>query len=263
LNLNSSTVPNLYKGIALFTPGGDLIYCIDPSKQRRWHLNLCTALQEILGLPEPPHFLVPCYTATLDRWLDPNTQEVRVSAEAHPQVLRYQILLNAIFEAGDVVWQPAHVSEELCNPLVLATYYRQFPELWENHDLIVRFQPMETQTDISSGGITSFPPSQSLFKSATPTAAPTQGYVLRLFVSGHSLATEQTLETLHQLLERSLSHPYTLKVIDVLKHPEQAEANQIAATPTLVKVWPKPGRRIVGELHDVETILRLLGDIEN
>lgn len=262
LNLSSFTVPNLFKGIALFTPGGDLIYCIDPSKQRRWHLNLCTALQEILGLPEPPHFLVPGYTATLDRWLDPNTQEVKVSAEAYPQVLRYQILLNAIFEAEDVVWQPARVRDELCNPLVLATYYRQFPELWENHDLIVRFQPMDTQTDISGGGMMPSRPSHSSSKSAAPTA-PTPGYVLRLFVSGHSLATEQTLETLHQLLERSLSHPYTLKVIDVLKHPEQAEANQIAATPTLVKVWPKPGRRIVGELHDVETILRLLGEIDN
>ena len=122
---------------------------------------------------------------------------------------------------------------------------------------------MDTQTDISSRGITSLPPSKSLsFKPASPTVPP-QGYVLRLFVSGHSLATEQTLETLHQLLERSLSHPYTLKVIDVLKHPEQAEANQISATPTLVKVWPQPGRRIVGELQDVETILRLLGEVEN
>jgi circadian clock protein KaiB len=90
----------------------------------------------------------------------------------------------------------------------------------------------------------------------------TAGYALRLFVSGHSLATERTLATLHQLLERSVSHPYTLKVIDVLKHPEQAEVDQISATPTLIKVWPKPIRRIVGELNDVDMILRLLGTLE-
>ncbi|MFM6041706.1 MAG: circadian clock protein KaiB, partial [Dolichospermum sp.] len=48
LNVDKLSKPQLFKGIALFTPGGDLIYCIDPSKQGRWHLNLCAALREIL-----------------------------------------------------------------------------------------------------------------------------------------------------------------------------------------------------------------------
>ncbi|WP_239651521.1 hypothetical protein [Neosynechococcus sphagnicola] len=62
--------PNLFKGIALFTPGGDLIYGIDVSKQSRWHLHLCTALQELLGLTEPPHFfssLLYCHRRSLAR----------------------------------------------------------------------------------------------------------------------------------------------------------------------------------------------------
>ena len=56
----------------------------------------------------------------------------------------------------------------------------------------------------------------------------------------------------------SLHQPYTLKVIDVLKHPDQAEAAQVSATPTIVKIWPRPIRKIVGEIDDVEKILRLL-----
>jgi circadian clock protein KaiB len=64
---------------------------------------------------------------------------------------------------------------------------------------------------------------------------------LRLFVSGNSALTERTLQRLHQLLEKSLGPPYTLKVVDVFKHPEQAEADQISATPPLIKVWPKRG----------------------
>ncbi|MFM7558989.1 MAG: circadian clock protein KaiB, partial [Cylindrospermopsis raciborskii] len=63
-NIDKPSLPQVFKGIALFTPGGDLIYCIDPSKQKRWHLHLCGVLQQILNLSEPPHFLVPCYTAT-------------------------------------------------------------------------------------------------------------------------------------------------------------------------------------------------------
>jgi circadian clock protein KaiB len=85
-----------------------------------------------------------------------------------------------------------------------------------------------------------------------------QGYLLRLFVSGNSEATEYTLKSLHQLLEHSLNHPYTLKVIDVSKHPDLAEANQISATPTLLRLWPQPVRRIVGDLNDFETLLRVL-----
>ncbi|WP_019487330.1 MULTISPECIES: circadian clock KaiB family protein [Kamptonema] len=262
MNSDRQPLPQLFKGIALFTPGGDLIYCIDPSKKSRWHLHLCAALQEMLGLSEPPHFLVPCYTATIDRWLDPQTQQMRISAEAYPPVLRHQTLLNAVFETQDLVWRVR--IEELCNPMVIATYYNQFPELWENHELIVQFPSGESQSESEigsllalrrrSGGV-----ARSLYADAEATPPlETQGYVLRLFVSGNNAATERTLKTLHQLLDQTLGQPYTLKVIDVFKHPDQAEADQISATPTLIKVWPRPVRRIVGELGDVDKILRLL-----
>ncbi len=294
-------------------------------------MHLCVALQEILGLSEPPHFLVPGYTATLDRWLDPRTQQLRTSAEIYPLVRPHQALLNAVFGTNNLVWQLASCQEELCDPIVLETYRAQFPQLWEDHDLIVRykraeqfsysyqetypssqskevffatilgensgneestFSPLETTPSESSvfvefdanasqellPGESSDPASVSEAMEATRSlpeklttspsdsqdmppdsqSQPTQSYVLRLFVSGHSAATEYTLMSLHQLLEHSLRLPYTLKVIDVFKHPDQAEANQISATPTLLRVWPPPVRRIVGDLTDAERILRIL-----
>ncbi|MEB3830997.1 circadian clock KaiB family protein [Phormidium sp. CCY1219] len=253
MNNSQVSLPELFKGIALFTPGGDLIYCIDPTKQNRWHLHLCAALQEWLGLPEPPHFLVPCYTATVDRWRDPDTEQVRTSAVAYPPVLRYQALLNMIFDLWQFQWSPSPWPEDLCHPMVLATYRQQFPQLWDNHDLILRLESQESDRPIVEEHI-----SPKLRFPATE-RSPTQGYVLRLFVSGHSRTTELTLQTLHHFLERSLGHPYTLKVIDVSKHPEQAELSQISATPTLVKVWPLPMRRIVGSLDDEAKILQVLG----
>jgi circadian clock protein KaiB len=237
------SIPNIFKGIALFTPGGDLIYCIDPDKQGRWHLNLCMALQEVLELSEPPHFLVPCYTATLDRWFDSRTNQVRVFAEAYPPVFRYRAVLNTVFESGNLSWQVAP-SQEICDPIVLETYRHQFPELWENHDLVMRFDP--TPPAVAPQPVSPYP----------------QGYVLRLFVSGYSAATGRILQNLHALLEDSLEHPYTLKVIDIFKHPEQAEADQVSATPTLVKVYPLPVRRIVGNLEDVDRVLQVLGALD-
>jgi circadian clock protein KaiB len=275
---DQSTFPKFFKGIALFTPGGDLIYCIDPSKQSRWHLHLCVALQEILGLSEPPHFLIPCYTATIDRWFDPQTQQVKLEAETYAPVARYQHLLNAVFQCGDLLWSPR--VDDLCNPMVIATYYEQFPQLWKNHDLVVQVPQQDSQAT-KKGNLSPLrlgnclddsvtleshgSPSIDLPVSRSRRAQPpdTHGYVLRLFVSGNSALTERTLQTLHQLLEKSLGHPYTLKVVDVFKHPEQAEVDQISATPTLIKVWPKPVRRIVGALDDVDKILRLLDAVES
>jgi circadian clock protein KaiB len=243
----------LFKGIVVFTPGGDLIYCIDPNKQHRWHLHLCAALQELLGLAEPPHFLVPCYTATVDRWFDAATRQIRTVAEAAPAVQRFQPLLNAIFGTGDLEWTTAAMPEGVCEPMVLSTYRQQFPKLWETHDLLVRYE----QTAAYLQAIAPEP--------ATPVAHPVvepQGYVLRLFVSGHSSATERTLQGLHQLLEQSLTQPYTLKVIDVSQHPAQAEQDQVTATPTLVKAHPLPMRRVVGNLENVDQLLKLLGPLD-
>lgn len=247
MNQAKSKDTDTFKGIALFTPGGDLIYCIDPGKQGRWHLHLCAGLQEILNLPEPPHFLVPCYTATIDRWLGPQTQQIQTYAEAYPLVLRYQALLNAVFQT-DVAWQAAPVAEGLCDPILLTTYRASFPQLWEEHELVVRFERSLPTTNLTEP---SLPQSSSIQNSQTPS------YVLHLFIAGHSAATERTLQSLRQVLEQ-FHYPYTLKVIDVTKHPEQAEIDQVAATPTLVRVSPKPMRRLVGDLDNLEKLLQML-----
>lgn len=241
----------LFKGIALFTPGGDLVYCIDPHKQNRWHLQLCLFLQELLGLSEPPHFLVPCFTATIDRWQDPRTQIIHTFAEAYPLVFRQQALLNVIFGCTDQDWQLASHRSELCDLLMLTSYRQQFPQLWESHELVARLEPIALTSPLKADL-----PSQNGWSMSPPSE--TEGYVLRLFVSGSSTATEQILKTLHHLLENHLNQPYTLKVIDVRKHPEQAEADQITATPTLVKVQPAPMRRIVGGLDNPALLLQAL-----
>lgn len=241
----SSRLPRLFKGIALFTPAGDLIYCIDPSKQGWWHINLCTELQERLGLIEPPHFLVPGYTATIDCWLDPRTQELNTLAELYPPVQRHQTLLNSVFESEGLIWQVTPWQEESCSSIILETYRSQFPQLWEEQDLVVR---LDRHRETSK-------PRESSFSTSDPTAS---SYVLRLFISGDSTAAEQTLERVHRLLEQGLRSPYTLKVIDVFKHPEQAELNQVSATPTLLRIAPEPVKRIVGDLEDMERVLKII-----
>jgi circadian clock protein KaiB len=283
-------VSQLFKGIALFTPGGDLIYCVDSSKRSRWHIHLCFGLQDLLDLPEAPHFLVPGYTAVVDRWLDTQTKQIKTIAEIYPPVQRDRALLNAVFGLDRIDWQIAPWQEQYCNPSIIETYRDRFPQLWENHDAIVRLnwqdRPNPSAGIFSSLEETQFdnwdrPPTASIpFGIATlnstqqlekqiesgdrlvnyreSEADNSNAYVLRLFVSGDRYATEKTLLSIHQLLEQELGRPYTLKTIDISKHPELAEKDRISATPALVRIWPKPVRRIVGDLNDFQRVLQIL-----
>ncbi len=234
-------VPASFKGIALFTPAGDLVYCIDPSKQGRWHAQLCSALQDALNLSELPHFLVPCYTATVDRWWDEAAQTWQVSAELSPNIYRYRALLDQIFELAPDQWQLASISPGVCDPLLIYRYQELFPALWESHNLAIALDAVEP--------IAPYSPLPLM-----------NGYVLRLFVAGYNQKTEHTLEKLHQILEESLDQPYTLAVIDIIKNPEEAETHQIMATPTLLKMHPTPEKRLVGNWETVSDLLWLLGN---
>ncbi|MDB9496323.1 circadian clock KaiB family protein [Spirulina major CS-329] len=244
-------MPEQFKGIVLFTPAGDLIYTIDETKQRRWHSHLCAALQELLGLTAPPHFLVPFYTATVDRWWDTQLQCLRTVAEVYPFVERYQALLNTIFQTPDLRWDVMPVQQEGANPQIIASYRDHFSPLWEEHNLIVSYD--QWQDHDYHDDVVAMPP-----KPDSPTSPLIQNYVLRLFVSGDNTLTERTLHQLHELLEENLSAPYTLKVIDIFKHPDLAEMDHISATPTLIRVWPLPVRRIVGEFTDPQRLLQVL-----
>lgn len=234
-------------------------------------MQLCQALQTLLHLPESPLFLVPCYTASLDRWLHPHTQQLHICAEAYPRVWRYRSLLNAVFDTPDKHWQMMSIPVEMCDPVVLNSYRQQFPQLWQNHNLVIRLDQLSSPYNISTDPLGSPHPQSNLldqpsqgFEMASARAETdmSQGYVLRLFVTSYHARTTQILENLHRLLDQVLDVPYTLKVIDVTKHPERAEVDQITATPTLVKVWPKPVRRLVGNQLETDTVMQLLDTLE-
>ncbi|MEM8604103.1 MAG: circadian clock KaiB family protein [Cyanobacteria bacterium P01_H01_bin.121] len=258
-----------FKGIALFTPGGDLIYGREVEKQRRWHADLCLALQDLLALPEPPYFLVPHYTATLDYSFHPVTGQPYSVAEAYPAAYRYRQHLAALFEVWDCDWRclPAEAGKDW---QTVETYREVFPELWQPHNLVVPWQMAKQVRSQLERAIAhpaqaaTVPTTQAAPEPELPAAgvdqnAPSAGnssqaaqtHIFRLFVAGHGTQTQKTLQHLYQVLETQLAGVYSLQVIDILKDPEQAEVNQISAIPTLLRIWPEPVRRIVGHLDAI------------
>ena len=245
----TNVLPQVFKGIALFTPGGDLIYGIDHSKQTQWHAHLCHGLQKILDLADSPHFLVPGYTATVERWFDPVTNQLQTIAEVYPAVRRYIPLLQVLFELETATeWQTAPWQEEHCHRGVIETYKSQFPQLWQQHDLVVRLDPkLPTKS------------SEKIYIETQANQISTiEVYNLRLFISSRDRYAEETLSNIHQLLEEGLTSPYTLKIIDIAKNPEQAANHRVVTTPTLIRIAPKPVKRIVGQFDDIPRVLSII-----
>jgi circadian clock protein KaiB len=81
-------------------------------------------------------------------------------------------------------------------------------------------------------------------------AAPEGKYFLRLYVAGATARSRQALRHVYRLCEAEICNNYELEVIDVYQQPELARDNQIIATPTLVKEFPLPVRRYIGNLMD-------------
>ena len=79
---------------------------------------------------------------------------------------------------------------------------------------------------------------------------PTCKYVLRLYVAGATDRSRQAVLRARQLCETELYGNFELEVIDVYQQPILARDGQIVATPTLVREFPQPVRRLIGNLSN-------------
>ena len=80
-------------------------------------------------------------------------------------------------------------------------------------------------------------------------------YVLRLYVSGSTLKSALAVENIKRICEQHLKNRYDLKVIDIYQQPNLARDEQIVAVPTLIKRFPDPLRRLVGDLSNQKKVL--------
>lgn len=80
-------------------------------------------------------------------------------------------------------------------------------------------------------------------------------FVLHLFVSGQTLRSSRAIINVRNACETFLKGRYELKVVDVLLDPGIAAAEQLIALPTLVKKFPKPTARFIGDLSNTDRLL--------
>jgi len=84
-------------------------------------------------------------------------------------------------------------------------------------------------------------------------------YQLSLFVAGTSSLSIRAINNLKLILSEHLEGKYELDVIDIHQQPQKAIIDNITAVPMLVKKFPSPHRKLIGDMSDTAKVLRGLG----
>ncbi len=93
-----------------------------------------------------------------------------------------------------------------------------------------------------------------VFDAAATEPSPAK-YMLRLFVTGMTPRSTAAITRIKAICEEHLCGRYELEVIDIYQQPTLAKGEQIIATPTLIRLLPKPLRRLVGDLSNKQRVL--------
>ena len=78
---------------------------------------------------------------------------------------------------------------------------------------------------------------------------------LRLYIAGQTPKSVLALKNINKYCEEHLEGEYSIEIVDLLKSPQLAEGDQIFAIPTLVRKFPEPIRKIIGDLSNEEKVL--------
>jgi len=79
--------------------------------------------------------------------------------------------------------------------------------------------------------------------------------MMRLYVAGQSARSQAAITNLRRICDTYMPGRCTIEVVDLMRSPELAKADQIVAIPTLVRKLPIPVRRIIGDLSATDKVL--------
>ena len=81
---------------------------------------------------------------------------------------------------------------------------------------------------------------------------------LRLYVNGASPHSVAAVENVQRICDEDLGGYVDFEVLDIRSEPEQVLQDNVYVAPTLVRRWPEPVRRLVGELSDADRVRQAL-----
>ena len=105
------------------------------------------------------------------------------------------------------------------------------------------------------------PPSARVRTPAAPGASDEAAgeHLFRLYVSSASPVSSRAVVNARRFFEQHLPGRHRLTVLEISSHVAAARADQIVASPTLIRVSPLPQRRFIGDMSDTERLRASLG----
>ena len=84
-------------------------------------------------------------------------------------------------------------------------------------------------------------------------------YTLKLFIIDDQPNSVRAVVNIKTICEKYLKGHYELDIIDLYQQPTLALSEDIIAVPVLIKKFPLPEIRLIGDLSDTESVLEGLG----
>lgn len=81
----------------------------------------------------------------------------------------------------------------------------------------------------------------------------------RLYVSMASPISLRAIANARRILQEAYPGTHQLTVLNIAEHVEEARADQIIVSPTLLRVLPLPQRRFIGDLSDLNRLRAAFG----
>jgi circadian clock protein KaiB len=84
-------------------------------------------------------------------------------------------------------------------------------------------------------------------------------FILKLFVTGILPNSSRAIKNINSICDQYLKGRYELEIIDIYQQPSLALTEELLAVPVLIKKFPLPEVRMIGDLSNVQKVLKGLG----
>ena len=88
---------------------------------------------------------------------------------------------------------------------------------------------------------------------------PNGAYVFKLYVAGGAPNSVRAFANLYAICRKHFPESHRIEVIDIMKEPLRALEETVLVTPTVIKLFPLPSIRIIGDLSEEDAVLNALG----
>ena len=88
---------------------------------------------------------------------------------------------------------------------------------------------------------------------------PPRACTLRLYVSDAAPLSSRAVVNTRAFCEEHLAGRYELEILSIADNVAQAALDQVIAAPTLLRLWPLPVRRFIGDMSAPGRLMEGLG----